>query len=127
MRIARLGSVVAMGLAVVGLAAVPAFADGGIYSAEGGSYVSWTSNGDKITVCDEKKDGHSAAGKLWIKQPGRAETGPHEYFNTNGVHTCTNLSLSWIVENSRIRIQACLGENLEVMQSTCGVIRTETA
>jgi hypothetical protein len=116
-----------MGLAVVGLAAVPAFADGGIYSAEGGSYVGWTSNGDKITVCDEKKDGHSAAGKLWIKQPGSVETGPREYFNTNGVNTCTSLNLSWIAENSRIRIQACRGKNLQIVESTCGVIRTDSA
>ncbi|MET8943765.1 hypothetical protein ABZX30_09290 [Streptomyces sp. NPDC004542] len=105
-----------MGVAPFAFAAGPAYADGVICSSEGGACAGRLSDGDKVVLCDEKADGHSAVARFHID-------GDHlyDYRNTGGAHTCETYGNSWIAEGNPITLKACVGEhsNPDIWTSTC--------
>jgi hypothetical protein len=114
-----------MGIAIVGLSVAPAYADGITYSANGGAYAGWVSNGDRLDTCDEKKDGHAGVAKIWVKGENPEYQGADWAYR--GAGTCLSVSRSWIPEGTTVRMQACLGNDYVIDESTCGPIRTDHA
>ncbi|MEW2129921.1 hypothetical protein [Streptomyces sp. NPDC005435] len=96
----------AMGAAVVALGAAPAFADGLVYSGDGAASVGWLSDGDRLHLCDEKADGHSAVGILYVDGV-KYKT----YWQTAGANTCSEYGNSWIAEGTPVKLTACVGES----------------
>ncbi|MDQ0712054.1 hypothetical protein QFZ55_001506 [Streptomyces luteogriseus] len=125
MKMARLGSVAAMGIAAIGFAAVPAYADGITYSASGGASAGWLSDGDKTVTCDEKKDGYAAVTRIWVIGENPEDQGSD--WATGGVGDCVTTPRSWIREGATVRLQACLGKNDQILKDTCGPVRSDRA
>ncbi|MGW2636716.1 hypothetical protein [Streptomyces sp. NPDC001348] len=115
MKLARLGSVVAMGVAAVGFAAGTANASGLIYSADGAASVGYDSSTEYWTICDEKADGHAAVGRMYYQ--GHLYT---TVWNKNGAHSCvTSRDEAWMPDGASIRLEACVGNAGKVKESSC--------
>ncbi|WP_326785744.1 hypothetical protein [Streptomyces sp. NBC_00151] len=134
MRLAARAAVAASALALVGVASTPASADGHhVYvaysygaddsSCESGGAIGFESYGDRVTVSDTCKDGHSAIGVVNIGDTF------YYYWNKDGAGTTRAVDLE-LREGQPLAIQSCLGEwsgtpTGGILWNTCGPVTND--
>jgi hypothetical protein len=133
MRSAARAAVAASALAMVGLASAPANAAGNeVYvaysygaddsSCESGGAIGFESYGERVTISDTCKDGHSAIGVVNLGSTF------YYYWNRNGAGTTRAVDLD-LYEGQPVAIQACLGDwsgtpTGGILWDTCGPANT---
>ncbi|WP_048573039.1 hypothetical protein [Streptomyces leeuwenhoekii] len=103
MKTRKIGAALTVALAALAYAGAPAAADGHVQRSDGSARVTFYSTGEKLKVCDGRKDGHSAVARLYRSDTGKT----YSVWRRAGVG-CSTFNYS-MPEGTNVKYRACLG------------------